>query len=95
MKLDKKMEYYLRNSIIEFNDNYLLEVIPQNEKDAVILTAPKGIGDFRYFTIEFKGYKYYYGSIEQMMDYCIARGYVNRRMADKIIKDCHTLRGDE
>ncbi len=95
MKMDKKLEYYLRNSVIEFTDNYLLEVIPQDEKDAVILTAPKIVMDYRYYAVEFKGVRHFYGTIEQMMDYCISCGYLNRRMADKLIKECHILKGDD
>ncbi len=95
MKMDKKLEYYLRNSVIEFTDNYLLEVIPQDKKEAVILTAPKSFADYRYFSLQYNGNKFYYGTIEQMMDYCVAHGYLNRKASDKLAKECHALRGDE
>ncbi len=94
MKMDKRLEFYLRNSDIEFRREYLLEVIPQDEKEAVILTAPKGLGEHSYFHFQYRSASFYFGTIEQMLDYCIERGYLNRRAADKLIKEYRALRGD-
>ncbi len=94
MKMDKRLEHYLRNTVVEFDRYFLLEVIPQDEENAVILTAPKGTGQYCYFNLRYNGNSFFFGTIEQMMDYCLERGYLNRRSADKLIKESHALRGD-
>ncbi len=94
MKLDKKMEYYLRHFDIEFSENYLLEVLPQNEDYAIVLTAPKSLGEYKYFRLMHKnGHNEHYSTIERLANVCVERNYLNRREADKLIKEYHNLHG--
>lgn len=40
MNIDKKIAHYLCNSWIDFQTFYILDIIPQNKDDAVIILAP-------------------------------------------------------
>ena len=40
MNIDKKIAHYLCNSWIDFQTFYVLDIIPQNKDDAVIILAP-------------------------------------------------------
>ena len=40
MNIDEKIAHYLCNSWIDFQTFYILDIIPQNKDDAVIILAP-------------------------------------------------------
>ena len=87
MRMDKKLEHYLRDCCIDFKDEMLIEVIPQDDNNAVVLTAPRSHREYSYYRLMYKGAGLYYNSIETMMNACVDVGYVSRRNADKVIRD--------
>ena len=40
MNIDKKVAHYLRNTWIDFQTFYILDIIPQNKDDAVVILCP-------------------------------------------------------
>ena len=87
MKLDKKMEFYLREAHIDFTSFRVLEVVPQNEEHAVVLLVPKNTTPTKYFCTQYRNRILYFGSTENMMVACVESNYLSQRMADKLVKE--------
>lgn len=83
MKLGKRMNHYLKGNI-DFSAFYILEVIPQNLKYAVVLLAPTKNSPYSYFNLQYMDKNLYYHSIEKMMEHCVDYGYVSS-LRSKII----------
>ena len=55
MNIDKKVAHYLRNSWIDFQTFYILDIIPQNKDDAVIILAPLHPEEAPVFFVWYQG----------------------------------------
>ncbi|MDO4649545.1 MAG: hypothetical protein Q4B26_12920 [Eubacteriales bacterium] len=86
MNIDKKVTHYLRNSWIDFQTFYILDMIPQNKDDAVIILAPLYPEEDDIFFVWYQGEKYSFQSFDRMMDILIECGHINRRYADSLKK---------
>lgn len=60
MNIDKKAAHYLRNSWIDFQTFYILDIIPQNKDDAVIILTPLHPAEDHVFFVWYQGKKYPY-----------------------------------
>lgn len=95
MKISRRLEHYLRHSTIEFKDNWLLAVVPQNKDEAVILTAPKVEGLYKYFHLQYNGEGHYYSTIEQLANACVRDGYISPIEATLLIRRYNKLKQEE
>lgn len=86
MQLSKKISNYLRNSHIDFGSFYILDIIPQNENDAVVLLAPKHGNEIRHFHLQTKCTSNYFSTVENLMIACVEYGYCKRSYADKLLE---------
>ena len=74
MRLSLPMEHFLK-AHIDFATFMLLEVFPQNKKEAVVLLALKDTSKDRYFT-----------GIEEMLEYCVKNKYFSKFRVKRIMK---------
>lgn len=88
MNLSKRMAHYLKGNI-DFSSFYIVDVIPQNKHNAVILLAPTIKEKYSHFNLQYKDRSLYYGTIEGMMEQCITCGYISRLRANIRILQYH------
>ena len=55
MNIDKKVAHYLRNTWIDFQTFYILDIIPQNKDDAVVILCPLYPAEDKVFFVWRKG----------------------------------------
>lgn len=77
MKLSLRMAKYLREDI-NFSDFYLLAVIPQTKEYAVILLVPRSTGENAYFGLKYRGSTRWFGSVDELLGECVAKGYIGK-----------------
>lgn len=78
------MSHYLKGNI-DFSAFYILDVIPQNKENAVVLLAPIICGEYSYFNLQYKDNSLWYGTIENMMEHCVHNRYISRLKAKILI----------
>ena len=91
MKLDKKMEFYLRDAHIDFTAFHVLGVIPKTEEHAAVLLTPKPSAPLKYFCVQYRGKQHFYGSVENMMIACVEYGWLSQKAADKLTKEHYVM----
>lgn len=91
MKLDKKMEFYLRDAHIDFTAFHVLDVAPKTEEHAAVLLAPKHDAPIKCFCVQYRGKHHNYGSIENMMIACVEYGWLSQKAADKLTKEYYAM----
>lgn len=95
MNIDKKIAHYLCNSWIDFQTFYILDIIPQNKDDAVIILAPLHPEEDPVFFVWYQGKRYPYQSFERMIDILVECGHINRRYADSLKKKYENINAKE
>ena len=68
MNIDKKVAHYLRNTWIDFQTFYILDIIPQNKDDAVVILCPLYPAEDKVFFVWYQGKQYPYQSFDHMTD---------------------------
>lgn len=87
MKLDKKMELYLKDAHIDFTAFRIIEAFPVGRGGAVVLLAPRENASHSYFNLQYRSHSAYYGSLEEMLDICVENEYISRREANRIVRE--------
>ncbi len=77
MKLNKRLERYLRMDM-NLAAFHLLAVVPQSHEDAAVLLVPRDMSKDKYLNMRCRGGSCWYGTIDQMLQDCIDRGYIGR-----------------
>lgn len=85
MRLNRKMLHFLKANI-DFSSFYIVDIIPQNKKDAVVLLAPISEGEYSYFNLQYRDKSHYYGTFESMLEACVHYKYVSKFKAKRIKK---------
>ena len=85
MRLSLPMEHFLK-AHIDFATFMLLEVFPQNKKEAVVLLALKDTSKDRYFNLQYEVTNRYFPGIEEMLDYCVKHKYFSKFRVKRIMK---------
>ncbi len=77
MKLNRRLERYLRMDM-NLATFHLLAVVPQSHEDAAVLLVPRDMSKDKYLNMRCRGGSCWYGTIDQMLQDCIDRGYISR-----------------
>lgn len=86
MNIDKKVAHYLRNTWIDFQTFYILDIIPQNKDDAVVILCPLYPDEDKVFFVWYQGKQYPYQSFDNMIDALIECRHISRKEADSLKK---------
>jgi len=90
MNISKRAAHYLRDTDVDFHTFYILDIVVQSKKDAVVILAPRDPDSDRYFSVQYKGKKYGFQSIGHMMDVLVEGKYLSRFAADRLIHKFNT-----
>ncbi len=90
MNISKRAAHYLRDTDVDFHTFYILDIAVQNEKDAVVILAPRYPDTDHYFSAQYQGKKYGFQSIDHMMDVLVEGKYLSRFAADRLIHKFNT-----
>lgn len=81
--LKTKAEKYLEKPI-ETNTFFVLDVLVQKDKDAVVLIAPIDTSTDPYFNAAYQGKSHWFGGLEHMLNYCVEKGYMKASAINKL-----------
>ncbi len=85
MRLNRKIAHYLKDNI-DFSEFYIVEIIPQNKTDALVLLAPLKTKEHSYFNMQYMDKSHYYISFESMVNACIKYKYISKFKGKRLIK---------
>ncbi len=86
MNIDKKVAHYLRNTWIDFQTFYILDIIPQNKDDAIVILCPLYPDEDHIFFVWYQGEHHPYQNFDHMMDVLVECRHISRREADALKK---------
>ena len=86
MKISNKLANYLKGTVIDFGEFYILDIIELEQNECVLLlaTLPNISMPIAYFVFWYKGEKTGYTTLEKMLCTMIERGFINKAYATEL-----------